>query len=122
VAVLDWELSTLGDPLADFTYLLMNWAMPPDGRSGLAGLDLQKLGIPSLDEAVALYCARTGRPGIPALDWYFAYSLFRMAAILQGIAKRVVEGTAASAQAREMGERATPLAEAGWRYALRAGA
>jgi aminoglycoside phosphotransferase (APT) family kinase protein len=122
VAVLDWELSTLGDPLADLTYLLMNWAMPPDGRSGLFGLDLEKLGIPALDEAVALYCARTERAGIPALDWYFAYSLFRMAAILQGIAKRVVEGTASSAQAREMGERATPLAVAGWEYALKAGA
>jgi aminoglycoside phosphotransferase (APT) family kinase protein len=120
--VLDWELSTLGDPLADFTYLLMNWALPPDGRSGLLGLDLEKLGIPTRDEAVALYCARTGRAGIPALDWYFAYSLFRMAAILQGIAKRVVEGTAASAQAREMGERAAPLAVAGWTYALKAGA
>ncbi len=122
LAVLDWELSTLGDPLADFTYLLMHWAMPSDGRSGLAGLDLAGLGIPSSEEAVAIYCAGAGRAGIPALDWYFAYNLFRLAGILQGIAKRVVEGTAASERAREAGERAAPLAEAAWSFALKAGA
>ncbi len=122
LAVLDWELSTLGDPLADFTYLLMHWAMPADGRSGLAGLDLAALGIPSREEAVAYYCARTGRADIPALDWYFAYNLFRLAGIMQGIAKRVVEGTAASARAREMGERAAPLAETAWSFAVKAGA
>ncbi|MEJ0059970.1 MAG: hypothetical protein WDM79_10525 [Terricaulis sp.] len=70
LAVLDWELSTLGDPLGDFTYHLMNWVMPPDGRAGLAGLDLKALGIPTLDDYVALYCAQTGRDGIAALDWY----------------------------------------------------
>ncbi|MGO9004545.1 MAG: phosphotransferase family protein [Beijerinckiaceae bacterium] len=121
MAVLDWELSTLGDPLADFTYLLMNWAMPPEGRSGLAGLDLPSLGIPTMAETTEIYCARTGRAGIPALDWYFAYNLFRLAAISQGIAKRFVDGTAASERAREMGERAAPLAEAAWSFAQKAG-
>jgi aminoglycoside phosphotransferase (APT) family kinase protein len=121
-AVLDWELSTLGDPLADFTYLLMNWVMPAEGRSGLAGIDLAPLGIPRMEEAAEIYCTRTGRDKIPALDWYFAYNVFRLAAISQGIAKRVVEGTAASERARESGERAQPLAEAAWTMALKAGA
>ena len=121
-AVLDWELSTLGDPLADFSYLLMNWALPHDGRSALGGLDLPALGIPTLDEAVALYCGLTGRDGVPQLDWYFAYNLFRLAAILQGIAGRVRDGTAASPQAVEMAARAPLLAEAAWGFAVRAGA
>jgi aminoglycoside phosphotransferase (APT) family kinase protein len=122
IAVLDWELSTLGDPLADFTYLLMHWAMPADGRSSLGGLDLADLGIPTIAEASELYCTRTGRTSIPALDWYFAYNLFRLSAITQGIAKRVVDGTAANERAREMGDRATPLAEAAWSFAQKAGA
>ncbi|HML07735.1 MAG TPA: phosphotransferase family protein [Xanthobacteraceae bacterium] len=122
VAVLDWELSTLGDPLADFTYFLMNWAMPPEGRSGLLGLDLTALGIPTMAQTIEFYCRRTERSGIPTLDWYFAYNLFRLAAISQGIAKRVVDGTAANERAREAGERATPLAEAAWNFAERAGA
>jgi aminoglycoside phosphotransferase (APT) family kinase protein len=116
VAVLDWELSTLGDPLADFTYFLMNWSMPPEGRSGIAGLDWKKLGIPTVEEASAYYCKLTGRDGLPNLDWYLAYNLFRMSAILQGIMKRVVEGTAASAQALDAGRRARPMAEIGWAY------
>jgi aminoglycoside phosphotransferase (APT) family kinase protein len=122
IAVLDWELSTLGDPLADFTYLLMHWAMPADGRSSLGGLDLAALGIPTIAEASEIYCTRTGRASIPALDWYFAYNLFRLSAITQGIAKRVVDGTAANERAREMGDRATPLAEAAWSFAQKAGA
>jgi aminoglycoside phosphotransferase (APT) family kinase protein len=121
-AVLDWELSTLGDPLADFSYLLMQWVMPSDGRSGLAGLDLAALGIPSMEEAAALYCRQTGREGVPALDWYFAYNLFRLTGIVQGIAGRVRDGTAASAQAAEMAARAPRLAEAAWSFAQRAGA
>ncbi|MGZ8364343.1 MAG: phosphotransferase family protein, partial [Caulobacteraceae bacterium] len=121
-AVLDWELSTLGDPMADFSYLAMNWVMPYDGRSGIAGLDLADLGIPSLDETVAQYCALTGRDGAPALDWYFAYNLFRLAGILQGIAKRVLTGTAASPHARDMAARAPALAEAAWGFAEKAGA
>ena len=121
-AVLDWELSTLGDPLADFSYLLMQWVMPADGRSGLGGLDLPGLGIPTQEEATALYCRLTGRDGVPALDWYFAYNLFRLVGILQGIAGRVRDGTAASPQALEMAARAPLLAEAAWRFAERAGA
>ena len=122
LAVLDWELSTLGEPLADFSYLLMHWAMPVDGRSGLAGLDLPALGIPTVEETVALYCSLTGRDGLPDLDWFFAYNLFRFAAILQGIAGRVRDGTAASPQAMQYGERVEPLARAAWDYAVRAGA
>jgi len=122
-AVLDWELSTLGDPLADFTYFLMNWNMPStEGRAGLAGLDLEALGIPGLKEAAALYCRLTGRQGIDNLDWYFSYNLFRMAGIIQGIAGRVRDGTAASAHAVAMAKMNRPLAEAGWRYAVKAGA
>lgn len=122
-AVLDWELSTLGDPLADFTYFLMNWSMPStEGRAGLAGLDLPALGIPSVDETAALYCGLTGRKGIEGLDWYFSYNLFRMAGIIQGIAGRVRDGTAASAHAMAMAKMNRPLAEAGWSYAKKAGA
>ena len=121
-AVLDWELSTLGDPLADLSGLLMNWVTPPDGRSGLAGLDLAALGIPTRDEAAALYCRLSGRDGVPDLDWYLAYTLFRMCAILQGIGGRVRDGTAASPRAAEMAARAPALAEAAWTFAERAGA
>jgi len=121
IAVLDWELSTLGDPLGDFTYYLMNWVMPHDGRSGLGGVNLKDLNIPTLDETVALYCAQTGRDGIPALDWYFSYNAFRLACILQGIAGRVRDGTAASAHATQMIARIRPLAAASFHYAQRAG-
>ncbi len=122
VAVLDWELSTLGDPLADFTYFLMNWSMAPEGRSGIAGLDLAALGIPSAAEASALYCKLTGRDGLPNLDWYLAYNLFRMSAILQGIAGRIRDGTAASAYAEKSAARVVPLAKAALAYARKASA
>jgi aminoglycoside phosphotransferase (APT) family kinase protein len=122
VAVLDWELSTLGDPLADFTYFLMNWSMAPEGRSGIKGLDLAALGIPSAAEASALYCKLTGRDGLPNLDWYLAYNLFRMSAILQGIAGRIRDGTAASAHAEASAARVVPLAKAAFSYAEKAGA
>ncbi|GGE83275.1 phosphotransferase family protein [Sphingomonas prati] len=122
VAVLDWELSTLGDPLADVSYLLMNWVTEPEGRSGLHGLDLPALGIPTLDEAVARYCAATGRDGLPDLDWYFAYNLFRLTGIVQGIKKRVADGTASSALAAETAARVVPLADAAWSFAQKAGA
>jgi aminoglycoside phosphotransferase (APT) family kinase protein len=121
-AVLDWELSTLGDPLADFTYVLMNWSMPHEGRSSLGGVDVASLGIPTQAEVVAIYCKETGRDGIPDLEWYFAYNLFRLCGIVQGIAGRVRDGTAASARAVEQASRAVPLAEAAWRHAVRAGA
>ena len=96
--------------------------MPNDGRSGLAGLDLPALGIPTLEETVAQYCRLTGRDGVPELDWYFAYNLFRLGAIVQGIGGRVRDGTASSAQAAEMAARAPRLAEAAWSFAERAGA
>jgi len=122
VAVLDWELSTTGDPLADFSYLMMNWLTPVDDRAGLGGLDLGALGIPTLDEAVARYCTATARDGVPDLNWYFAFGLFRLASIVQGIKKRVIDGTASSAHAAEMAERVPHLAERAWHFAREAGA
>jgi aminoglycoside phosphotransferase (APT) family kinase protein len=121
-AVLDWELATLGDPLADFSYLAMQWAMPADGGGGLAGLDLSSLCIPSLEEIAARYSDRSGVPVAERLDWYFAYNLFRLAGIVQGIKKRVIDGTASHAEAEEMAKRVPMLAQAAWRFAERAGA
>ncbi|MDB5673954.1 MAG: aminoglycoside phosphotransferase [Sphingomonas bacterium] len=99
VAVLDWELSTLGHPLADFAYHLMIYRMPPGFSTGLAGLDLPSLGIPSEADYVAAYCRLTGREGIADLDFYVAFSLFRLAAIIHGIKGRMLRGTASSPQA-----------------------
>ncbi len=120
IAVLDWELSTLGDPIADFSYLMLNWINPPDGRAGIGGLDLESLGIPTMDEAVARYVARTGFP-VPPMDWYFAFNLFRLAGIIQGIKKRVIDGTASSAHAKEMSDRVLPLVERAYYFAQQAG-
>src|SRR5919107_595130 len=122
LAVLDWELSTLGHPLADFTYHLMVYRMPAGISTGLAGLDLEALNIPSEDEYVAAYCRRTGRDGIPHLDFYIAFNLFRLAAIVHGIKGRLVRGTASSAHAGQMAASLEPLAERAWEQALRAGA
>jgi aminoglycoside phosphotransferase (APT) family kinase protein len=121
-AVLDWELGTLGDPLADFTYVAMAWVTDNGGRSGVQDLDRKALGIPELDEMVARYCAATGRDGVPDLNWYFAYNFFRLAGIIQGIKKRVIDGTATSAHAKDMSERVFPLAQAAWDFAVKAGA
>jgi aminoglycoside phosphotransferase (APT) family kinase protein len=120
-AVLDWELATLGDPLADFSYLAMQWVMPADGAAGLAGLDLSALGIPSLDAIGQRYSARSGVPVAGQLDWYFAYNLFRLAGIVQGIKKRVIDGTASHARAEEMAKRVPMLASAAWSFAEKAG-
>jgi len=121
LAVLDWELSTLGHPLADFTYHLMMYRMPPQETAGLVGRDLAALNIPSEEEYVAAYCQRTGRPdGIPNLDFYLAYNMFRLAGIIHGIRGRVVRGTAASAHAKQMAERVEPLADLAWAQALKA--
>ena len=121
IAVLDWELSTLGHPLADFSYHCMSWHIAPGSFRGIGGLDLAALGIPDEKTYVRRYCERTGRtdPDAVMADWnfYMAYNLFRMAGILQGIAKRVVDGTASSAQARQAGAGARPLAEMGWQIA-----
>jgi len=120
LAIIDWELSTLGDPIADFSYLMLNWHNPHDGRAGLEGLDLKELGIPSQDEAVERYVARTGYP-VPPMDWYFAYNLFRLAGIMQGIKKRVIDGTASSAHAKSMSERVAPLVDRAYQFATAAG-
>jgi len=123
IAVLDWELSTLGHPLADFSYHCMAWHIQPGQFRGIGGLDLPALGIPSEQEYIRLYCERTGlaTPEELAADWnfYLAYNLFRLAAILQGIAKRVEMGTASSAQAKASGEGARPLAQLAWSFAQR---
>lgn len=120
-AVLDWELSTLGDPLADFSYFLMQWVMPAEQRGGLAGADLAALGVPTIEEVAALYARLSGR-AVPALDWLFSYNLFRLAAICQGIGGRVRDGTAASPHAAAMAARVEPLSAAAWDFALKAGA
>ena len=121
VAVLDWELSTLGHPLADFSYHCMSWHIPPGTFRGLGGLDLPALGIPAEQDYLRRYCERTGRRDVEAVlqDWnfYLAYNLFRMAAITQGIAKRVVDGIASSAEAKATGAATRALAELGWRFA-----
>jgi aminoglycoside phosphotransferase (APT) family kinase protein len=118
LAVLDWELSTLGHPLADFSYHLLMYRMP----DALAGADLAALNIPCEDEYVAAYCRRTGREGIADLGFYMAFNLFRLAGIIHGIKGRLVRGTAASAHAAEMAKRLEPLADLGWQQAIKAGA
>ncbi len=116
VAVLDWELSTLGHPLADFAYHLMMYRMPPTGFTGLAGVDTDALGIPSEEDYMRRYCARVGRDPIPReeLDFYIAFNMFRLAGILHGILGRVKRGTAANPRAAEMGAMCAPLAELAW--------
>jgi aminoglycoside phosphotransferase (APT) family kinase protein len=124
LAVLDWELSTLGDPLADFSYHLMQWNMPPSeaGTGSLIGFDLAALGIPSLDDYVAAYVRRTGLDPRPYLAVYSAYNFFRIAAILQGIVGRVRDGTATSAVAAAKATLVRPLAAKAWEFARQAGA
>ena len=126
LAVLDWELSTLGDPLADFSYHLMQWHMPPDelgaGTGSLVGFDLAALGIPARDLYVDSYVARTGLDPRPQLSAYLAYNFFRIAAILQGIAGRVRDGTATSEHAAAKAQLVRPLAQTAWRFAREAGA
>jgi aminoglycoside phosphotransferase (APT) family kinase protein len=121
LAVLDWELSTLGHPLADFSYHCMAWHIKPGSFRGIGGLDHKALGIPEEAEYIQRYCQRTGftTPQKLALDWnfYMAYNLFRIAAILQGIAKRVEDGTASSDQAKASGAGAKPMAELAWHFA-----
>jgi aminoglycoside phosphotransferase (APT) family kinase protein len=124
LAVLDWELSTLGHPLADFSYHCMSWHIVPGTFRGIGGLDLPSLGIPTEKEYIHMYCDQTGlaKPQDLQADWnfYLAFNLFRIAAILQGIAKRVETGTASSEQARTSGAGARPMAELAWSFAQRA--
>ncbi|HTH78090.1 MAG TPA: phosphotransferase family protein [Ramlibacter sp.] len=124
IAVLDWELSTLGHPLADFSYHCMAWHIPHGSFRGIGGLDHKALGIPAEDDYIRRYCERTGLTTPEALkaDWnfYMAYNMFRIAAILQGIAKRVEAGTASSAQAAASGASARPMAQLAWQFAQKA--
>jgi len=122
LAVIDWELSTLGHPLADFAYHLMSWHLTPALFRGVHGLDLAALGIPSEHAYIATYQTRTGRLFAGDRNFYLAYNMFRLAAIIQGIAKRAQEGIASSPQALEHAGRIAPLAELGWSFACRAGA
>ena len=112
IAVLDWELATLGHPLADLAYQIMGWAMP----SSLAGVDRKALGIPSDEEYIAEYCRRTGRDSVENMNFFMVFCVFRLAAILQGVWKRAVQGNASSPEALERGKMVQPLAEMGLRY------
>ncbi len=117
--VLDWELSTLGDPLADFAYHLMMYRMPPGTVAGLLGADLRALNIPTEAEYVAAYCRRTGRGEIAELDFYVCFTMFRLAAIFHGIKGRAARGTASSARARDYAAGVGWLAELAWRQTQR---
>ncbi|UZK67281.1 phosphotransferase family protein [Sphingomonas sp. M1-B02] len=121
LAVLDWELSTLGDPIADLTYLLMHWVTPPHERNSLAGLNLAALGIPTLDAMLDRYLKSSGDTLGAPLEWYLAYNLFRFAAILHGVAARGRAGNANNARAGLAQGRVAPLAETAWRFAEKLG-
>ncbi|MCJ2187616.1 phosphotransferase [Novosphingobium beihaiensis] len=120
IALLDWELSTLGDPMADFAYHMMVWRVPPDLFRGLAGLDFAGMGIPSEEEYIQRYLTRSGRTDLPHWNFYLAFSLFRVAAILQGVWSRAQTGQASATDAEEVGRKARPLAEIGWDIACAA--
>ncbi len=121
LAVLDWELSTLGHPMSDFAYHCLMWRMSPGEFHGLAGLDVKALGIPSEPAYVAAYCYRVGREPVPEHDWeyYMAFNMFRLAAIVQGVLARALQGNASNQNALETGRRARALSEAGWRQVER---
>jgi aminoglycoside phosphotransferase (APT) family kinase protein len=116
-AVLDWELSTLGHPLADFAYHCLVWYRNPDTQQGLLGLDLEALAVPAVSDYLAEYCKRLGREVLAPHEWeyYIVFNMFRLAAILQGIAARAIQGNASSQQAAVLGSGARPLAEEAWR-------
>lgn len=122
VAVLDWELSTLGDPIADLTYLLMHWVTPPHERNSLAGLDLEALGIPTMDAMLHRYLSATGNRLDAPIEWYLAFNLFRLAAILHGVAARGRAGNANNARADLAQDRVGPIADAAWSFAQKMGA
>ncbi|MEQ1929775.1 MAG: phosphotransferase family protein [Parvularculaceae bacterium] len=122
LAVLDWELSTLGHPLADFTYYLMAWHFPPAVRGGLAGVDIAALGIPGLEEIAGRYARHTGLDALGQLDFCLAYNMFRLAAIVQGVYARGLQGNASSEHASGMGAQMKMLAALAWTYAKKAGA
>ena len=121
MAVLDWELSTLGHPLVDLAYLCMRYHLSAEHFKGLGGVDLQALEIPSEDDCVADYCRLRGRGPVARQDWsyYLVFNMFRLAAILQGVRARAIQGNASSSSALEAGQRARPLAEQAWALAQR---
>ena len=121
LAVIDWELSTLGHPMSDLAYHCLMWRIPPGEFHGLAGVDVKALGIPSEPEYVAAYCRRVGREPVPEHEWeyYMAFNLFRLAAIVQGVLARALQGNASNQNALETGRRARALGEAGWRQVER---
>ena len=124
IGILDWELSTIGHPLGDFTYNLLSWQMPDIGigSGGLFGQNIKELGIPSEEEYIDSYCERRGvSRGLEEREFYSAYNFFRLAAILQGIAGRIRDGTASNAKAKSLIKAIEPLAEIGWGYALKSG-
>ena len=117
IAVLDWELSTLGNPIADLAYQVMAWQLPRDaGITGLAGIERKPLAIPEDNSYVTSYCERTGRDEIKHWNFYLAFCFFRLAAIVQGVKKRALDGTASSAEAESRGNLVQPLAELGMSY------
>ena len=117
-AVVDWELSTLGHPLADLAYNCMTYHLPRGARwKGLGGVDCAALGIPSEEDYVAAYCRRTGRDGVPDWNFFMAFGLFRLASICQGVYARAMQGNASSRNALEIGRKAPSLADTGWRIA-----
>ena len=119
IAVLDWELSTLGHPLADFAYHAMMFRLPPEIIGGIRGVDLGAAGLPDEAAYVEAYCRRTGRAGLPALDYYVAFNMFRFAAILHGIRGRAIRGTAASAEAKALSSHFEQVAELAWEQAVK---
>ncbi|HEU4622981.1 MAG TPA: phosphotransferase family protein [Burkholderiaceae bacterium] len=121
LAVLDWELSTLGHPIADLSYYCMAWHIPPGIFRGMAGADIAALGIPREHDFIERYARSTGFTPAGPWEFYLAYNLFRIAAILQGVAKRAEQGSASSAQARDVGAQAKPLADLAWSFACRIG-
>ncbi|WP_225425782.1 phosphotransferase family protein [Pelagerythrobacter rhizovicinus] len=121
-ALLDWELCTLGDPIADLTYFLMMWRMPPHERIAMDTVDFATSGIPTMEDALDRYLTSSGRVLDRPIDWYIAFNLFRLAAILQGVAGRAVRGQANNERALSAQSRVAPLARAGWENARRAGA
>ena len=122
LAVLDWELSTLGDPLGDLAYNCLPWHLPPTVFHGLLGTEFAAAGIPSEGEYLAAYCRRTGSEDIAGWHFYIAFALFRLAAILQGVLKRALDGNASSPDARERGSQYVDCARAGWQAIVRANA
>ena len=121
LAVLDWELSTLGHPLPDFAYLMMAWRLPANVFRGMAGEDFAALGIPTEAEFIASYCRRTGRENIPGYEYYLIFNLFRIAAILHGVWARGLQGNASSDNALEMGRMAGQIADIAWALAQQQG-